>query len=46
MNPLNNEINLIHDFDFHGFSRYGGGAFAGIMPYDRCCVKRALNQYV
>ena len=23
---------MTHDFDFHGFSRYSGGAFARILP--------------
>ena len=32
MNPLKIRNLLAHEFDFHGFSRYGGGAFHGIMP--------------
>ena len=32
MNPLKIKILLTHDFDFNGFSRYGRGAFFGIMP--------------
>ena len=32
MNPLKIKILLTHDFDFNGFSQYGGGAFYGIMP--------------
>ena len=32
MNPVQIKILLTHDFDFNGFSRYGRGAFYGIMP--------------
>ena len=31
MNPLKIKMLLTHDFDFNGFSRYGGRAFYGIM---------------